>query len=527
MKGVKMFDRIPKYILVYVLLLLPFKLNAIYVEWPGEDEDATALLQQAIDSGEPEVRLANHGSPWIIGQIELTRDDQRIVFESGVRVEGKYGAFPETNDKMFRCYNHKNIELIGEGETPVLKMPKKSFWEGQHRHLTAWRNVENLTISNLHLRDSGGDGIYLGSSSNLPCKNVLIEDVICNNNRRQGCSIISVDSCIIRNCVFKNTYGESPEAGIDCEMNSKDESINALYIENCVFENNHQSGFLISFGRASNRNPNRHIRIELNNCIMKGNGSAGINIWKCKGNCYNESDYVLFKNCHIEDNGSAPGYGHPGLFVKNKSSQSLPVTLDSCTFVDNFSNPIKVYADVDGYGPDCGNLRFEDCHIYDDRDREFLRVRNTTNDEGKISKIFGTITIHNENPKACDIRYDSPADSFDLTIHCNPTGIDSKEIVRTQNHPARFYLYQNYPNPFNPSTKITFDVYENVQVKITIHNVLGQIVKTLIDGALHVDHYELYWDATNESGGKVKNGLYLCQLQTEDKISSIKLIVLR
>ena len=53
--------------------------------------------------------------------------------------------------------------------------------------------------------------------------------------------------------------------------------------------------------------------------------------------------------------------------------------------------------------------------------------------------------------------------------------------------PAKFDLHQNYPNPFNPSTNIKFDLAENSHVSITIFNLVGQKVSTLVNRSLDLD----------------------------------------
>jgi hypothetical protein len=67
--------------------------------------------------------------------------------------------------------------------------------------------------------------------------------------------------------------------------------------------------------------------------------------------------------------------------------------------------------------------------------------------------------------------------------------------------PTKFSLYQNYPNPFNPTTTIEFDIPERTNVKLTIYDILGREVETLIDKELEPGRYKLNFTATNLPSG--------------------------
>jgi hypothetical protein len=98
-----------------------------------------------------------------------------------------------------------------------------------------------------------------------------------------------------------------------------------------------------------------------------------------------------------------------------------------------------------------------------------------------------------------------------------PTSVDENQ--RTLN-PWRFSLGQNYPNPFNSSTTIPFAVDSEEkrvqgasQVKLTIYNILGQKVKTLVDENKPPGYYEVTWDGKNDSGKEVASGVYFYHLK--------------
>lgn len=93
--------------------------------------------------------------------------------------------------------------------------------------------------------------------------------------------------------------------------------------------------------------------------------------------------------------------------------------------------------------------------------------------------------------------------------------------------PKNFSLGQNYPNPFNPTTEILFDVPTHSRVCISIFNVLGQKVKTLVDEELPAGSYSRTWDGTDESGESLSTGVYLYRMESDDYTQSKKMILLK
>jgi hypothetical protein len=89
--------------------------------------------------------------------------------------------------------------------------------------------------------------------------------------------------------------------------------------------------------------------------------------------------------------------------------------------------------------------------------------------------------------------------------------------------PDVFALNQNYPNPFNPSTEISFDLPTASHVNLTVYNVLGQKVETLIDGQMEAGRgHVVTWDATPYS-----SGVYFYRISTKDFMSTKKMVMLK
>ena len=93
--------------------------------------------------------------------------------------------------------------------------------------------------------------------------------------------------------------------------------------------------------------------------------------------------------------------------------------------------------------------------------------------------------------------------------------------------PGVFKLHQNYPNPFNPVTTLHYDLPVNGLVNITIYDMLGRKVKTLINQTQDAGYKSVIWDATNDYGKPVSAGIYLYQIRTGEHISTKKMVVLK
>jgi len=89
------------------------------------------------------------------------------------------------------------------------------------------------------------------------------------------------------------------------------------------------------------------------------------------------------------------------------------------------------------------------------------------------------------------------------------TGVTSVESSDDKSIPTEFILSQNYPNPFNPSTSIEFSVPVNSDVTLTIYNLLGQVVTTLVNEEVSAGHYSTVWNGADDNGFQVSSGVYL------------------
>jgi hypothetical protein len=88
-------------------------------------------------------------------------------------------------------------------------------------------------------------------------------------------------------------------------------------------------------------------------------------------------------------------------------------------------------------------------------------------------------------------------------------------------------LHQNYPNPFNPITSLRYDLPEDGLVNITIYDMMGRIVKTLINSSQTAGYKFIRWNATNERNESVSAGLYLYTIQAGEFRQTKKMVLLK
>ena len=114
---------------------------------------------------------------------------------------------------------------------------------------------------------------------------------------------------------------------------------------------------------------------------------------------------------------------------------------------------------------------------------------------------------------------------YAFNIVRSPTDVDDPESPELL--PDSCGLAQNYPNPFNPETTIGFYLPNTSPVSITIHNVLGQLIQTLVHGSLPAGDHTVEWDATDLYDRPVASGIYFYRMEVGEFTSTRKMVLVR
>ncbi len=315
--------------------VLEGKCKVAHATWWGYlAEEATGVLQAAIDSGAEKVVVEKMAGPWIVDKINLA-DNQELFFESGVVIQAKKGAFRGKSDALFNAWNKTNIKLTGYGAT--LQMHRADY-DGPDYEKAEWRHVLNfhgctdVTVLGLTLAESGGDGIYLGIGNNRTTnRNVTIRDVVCDRNYRQGISVITAENLLIEDCVLKDTGGTAPQAGIDFEPNHPAERLVNCVMRNCVIENNVGLGIHLYLRPLDGTSEPVSIRIE--NCVTRGTNATSASVVTSCGPAGPVKGLIEFVNCRFEDEGRA------GIRIGSKPPTGLRLRFVDCTVTDPSDEP--------------------------------------------------------------------------------------------------------------------------------------------------------------------------------------------
>jgi hypothetical protein len=110
----------------------------------------------------------------------------------------------------------------------------------------------------------------------------------------------------------------------------------------------------------------------------------------------------------------------------------------------------------------------------------------------------------------------------DLNWEKNETRVE-RDISAVQN----FELFQNYPNPFNPSTEIQFQLTQNEKVELSIFDLQGRLVQTLVNGTRAAGMHTVAWDGKHADGHSAPSGIYIYQLKTENFESAKRMLLIK
>jgi hypothetical protein len=113
-------------------------------------------------------------------------------------------------------------------------------------------------------------------------------------------------------------------------------------------------------------------------------------------------------------------------------------------------------------------------------------------------------------------------DNVSLSINSVVTGITENATL-----PTGYTLMQNYPNPFNPMTQIAFTLPQAQKVTLSVYNILGQKVATLVDGVVVAGMHVVTWNARDSEGIELPSGVYFYRLAARSYSETRKMVLLK
>ena len=173
-----------------------------------------------------------------------------------------------------------------------------------------------------------------------------------------------------------------------------------------------------------------------------------------------------------------------------------------------------------------GTLQIPDPYSLDSTITEPLRFMNYVLPAGESMEISiafrpleegvfaGFLIVSSDDPAAMQVN---------IPLMASATPVSNENQV----NPVITELKGNYPNPFNPNTTIRFSLKERGKVSIDIYNILGQKVKTLVNGDLPAGVHNLSWNGLDENKRPVASGVYFYKMQSGSYSNTRKMILMK
>ncbi|MBN2009887.1 carbohydrate binding domain-containing protein [candidate division KSB1 bacterium] len=155
---------------------------------------------------------------------------------------------------------------------------------------------------------------------------------------------------------------------------------------------------------------------------------------------------------------------------------------------------------------------------------------NTLSLSTKRQTYSYSFTMNDPTDNAARLGFDIGSASDDVVfdnVFLSAGAWPAAVTTQTDNTPRSFSLFQNSPNPFNPSTVITYQLPMISNVNLSVYNLKGQLVRTLIKAKQDAGYHFIEWDGADESGAVVSSGLYLYRLHAGDNIQTRRMLFLK
>jgi len=162
--------------------------------------------------------------------------------------------------------------------------------------------------------------------------------------------------------------------------------------------------------------------------------------------------------------------------------------------------------------------------------------------EGLIGRVYSEdnklrIAAAGINPLAGDgemvtLRFKVKGNSMEgSSVYLNEAMLNEELVISGENIgasiPKTFSLGQNYPNPFNPDTRINYQLPEATHVSIVIYNLVGQVVRTLVNEDKPAGTFEVIWDNKNDEGIHLSSGVYIYRMRAGSFSMTRKMIFMK
>jgi uncharacterized repeat protein (TIGR02543 family) len=274
--------------------------------------DDTAALQSAVEQV-----AGTGGTVFVPDGTYIINPITHLNLKSNMNLSMASGAVLKAKPVSSDSYAVVNLNGISNvtitGGTIQGERDQHSGTTGQWGHGFTILGSDHVTITGTTSKNCWGDGFYVGANGTTPCSVIRMTNVLADNNRRQGMSIIHANDMIIDHCTFKNTGGQAPEAGIDIEPNENN-TVSNVTIQNSTISNNGRTGITLYKNHNAKWVNSFVTDITITGCIIDNNVSA--NLGSMSGILIDGPTAYTITNNFVRNNGHHGVY----LFVTNGST---------------------------------------------------------------------------------------------------------------------------------------------------------------------------------------------------------------
>ena len=164
-----------------------------------------------------------------------------------------------------------------------------------------------------------------------------------------------------------------------------------------------------------------------------------------------------------------------------------------------------------------------------------VRENGSPFSHAKVYALFWSSTEYDDNyAYAMDLDYSNNTINLygngkaaAFSIRCIKTETSVTDVEKMSDKiPADYFLSKAFPNPFNPSTTIKFSIPKAGNVKLTVYDILGKEVSTLVNNFLNAGEYNFQFNASSANGG-LASGIYLYRLETNNFVKTNKMLLMK
>lgn len=230
--------------------------------------DDTDAFQAAIDGLPSEGGTVQvPAGTYLIDAVRSVRLRDKIHLD--LAPEARLVAKPNGERRAYVLYAFKVADVEISGGSIQGDRAAHLVTTGEWGHGIQLRGASRVTVRDINIADCWGDGICIGGADQqqqTPCDDIVIANVTCRRNRRQGLSIGRSRNVRVHDSEFSDTAGTSPQYGIDIEPD-RPGGADQVLIENCVIRGNRGGGIQI-FRRVTN--------VTIKDCLIEQNRGRGI-----------------------------------------------------------------------------------------------------------------------------------------------------------------------------------------------------------------------------------------------------------